>query len=66
MEKDAFQTLKETCNRACHERHACAKGYKQMLASGNVSQMMATWRDNWLKANFPTSSVLNCPNNILP
>ena len=46
MEKDAFQTLKETCKQACHERHACANGYKQMLASNNVSQMMATWRDN--------------------
>lgn len=45
--KDAFQTLKETCKRACHERHACVDGYKQMLASTNVSQMMATWRNNW-------------------
>ena len=47
MEKDAYTVLKDICNRACHERHACANGYKQMLASGNVSQMMATWRSNW-------------------
>ncbi len=47
MTQDAFQLLKDTCNTACHERHACADGYKQMLASENVSQMMATWRANW-------------------
>lgn len=47
MEKDAYSILKDTCNRACHERKACTNGYKQMLASENVSQMMATWRDNW-------------------
>lgn len=47
MTQDAFLLLKETCNTACHERHACAKGFKQMLAVKNVSQMMATWRDNW-------------------
>lgn len=47
MTQDAYQILKDTCNRACHERHACVNGYKQMLESDNVSQMMATWRDNW-------------------
>lgn len=47
MPIDHFHILKDTCNDACHERHACAKGYRQMLASENVSQMMATWRDNW-------------------
>lgn len=47
METNAYDRLKDICNRACHERHACANGYKQMLASDNVSQMMATWRDNW-------------------
>lgn len=45
--KYAFQSLKTICTQACHERQACADGYKQMLASENVSQMMATWRDNW-------------------
>lgn len=44
---DAYDLLKDTCTRACHDRHACVNGYKQMLASTNVSQMMATWRDNW-------------------
>lgn len=47
MTQDAYQILKDTCARACHERHACADGYRQMLASENVSQMMATWRANW-------------------
>ncbi len=42
-----FDKLKKTCRKACREREACAKGYKQMLESENVSQMMATWRDNW-------------------
>ena len=44
---DAYDLLKDTCTRACHDRHACVNGYEQMLASTNVSQMMATWRDNW-------------------
>ncbi len=43
----AFEQLKALCTEACHTRHACAEGYKQMLASENVSQMMATWRNNW-------------------
>ncbi len=47
MAKDAYQIFKETCTRACHARHACADGYKQMLAAENVSQMMNTWRCNW-------------------
>lgn len=47
MSKDAYQIFKETCTRACHARHACADGYKQMLAAENVSQMMNTWRCNW-------------------
>ena len=44
---EAYTLLKQTCTDACHERHACAEGYRQMLASENVSQMMATWRANW-------------------
>lgn len=47
MTQTPFDILKQTCHDACHERHACTEGYKQMLASENVSQMMATWRDNW-------------------
>lgn len=47
MNQDAFSLLKDTCRQACHDRHACAEGYRQMLASENVSQMMATWRANW-------------------
>lgn len=47
MTSTPFDILKQTCHDACHERHACAEGYRQMLASENVSQMMATWRNNW-------------------
>lgn len=47
MTQTPFEIFKQTCTDACHQRHACADGYRQMLASENVSQMMATWRDNW-------------------
>lgn len=42
-----FEILKDTCTSACHERHACAEGYRAMLAAENVSQLMAVWRANW-------------------
>lgn len=43
----SFLSLKRLCRDACHERNACAKGYRQMLCAENVSQMMAVWLDNW-------------------
>jgi len=46
-QQDTYPKLKDICERACHERKACVKGYKQMLESENVGQMMQTWRDNW-------------------
>lgn len=42
-----FELLKTACTHACHDRHACADGYRAMLAAENVSQMMAVWRANW-------------------
>lgn len=42
-----FNDLKAVCNVACHDRRACAEGYRAMLAAENVSQLMAVWRDNW-------------------
>ena len=42
-----FELLKTACTHACHDRHACAEGYRAMLAAENVSQMMAVWRANW-------------------
>ena len=42
-----FELLKTACTHACHDRHACAEGYRAMLAAANVSQMMAVWRANW-------------------
>lgn len=47
MTQTPFDTFKKTCKEACHERHACKEGFRQMLDANNVSQMMATWRDNW-------------------
>jgi hypothetical protein len=43
----AFESFKTACNAACHDRHACANGYRAMLAAENVGQLMAVWRDNW-------------------
>ena len=42
-----FEILKTTCTKACHDRHACAEGYRAMLAAENSSQLMAVWRANW-------------------
>ena len=42
-----FELLKTACTQACHDRHACAYGYRAMLAAENISQMMAVWRANW-------------------
>lgn len=42
-----FDQLKDICTTACHTRHACAEGYRAMLATENVSQLMAVWRANW-------------------
>lgn len=42
-----FEILKETCTAACHDRHACVEGYRAMLATENISQLMAVWRANW-------------------
>lgn len=42
-----FGQLKSICHDACHTRHACTEGFRQMLESDNVEQMMATWRANW-------------------
>lgn len=46
-QQESYDNLKRICTQACHDRQACAKGYKQMLESNNVSEMMITWRDNW-------------------
>ena len=43
----SFDQLKDICTHACHTRHACAEGYRAMLAAENVSQLMAVWRANW-------------------
>lgn len=42
-----FHQLKDICTTACHDRHACAEGYCAMLATENISQLMAVWRANW-------------------
>lgn len=42
-----FDQLKNICTTACHDRHACVEGYRAMLATENISQLMAVWRANW-------------------
>lgn len=42
-----FHQLKDICTTACHDRHACVEGYRAMLATENISQLMAVWRANW-------------------
>lgn len=64
MTPTSFDILKKTCTDACHERHACTEGYKQMLASKNVSQMMATWRDNI--NDITTEKFADIANEALP
>lgn len=46
-EKNSYDVLKRICTTACHERHACHEGFRQMLASGSVESMMSVWRTNW-------------------
>lgn len=64
MTQTPFDILKQTCHDACHERHACTDGYKQMLASENVSQMMACWRDNI--NDITTEKFADIANRVLP
>lgn len=42
-----FDQLKNICTSACHDRHACVEGYRAMLATENISQLMSVWRANW-------------------
>ena len=59
-----FELLKTACTHACHDRHACADGYRAMLAAENVSQMMAVWRANW--EDIVESKYADIINDSLP
>ena len=59
-----FEILKTTCTNACHDRHACAEGYRAMLAAENISQMMAVWRANW--EDIVESKYADIINDSLP
>lgn len=59
-----FELLKTACTQACHDRHACAEGYRAMLAAENVSQMMAVWRANW--EDIVESKYADIINDSLP
>ena len=59
-----FEILKKTCTQACHDRHACAEGYRAMLATENISQLMAVWRANW--EDLVESKYADIINDLLP
>lgn len=59
-----FEILKKTCTQACHDRHACAEGYLAMLATENISQLMAVWRANW--EDLVESKYADIINYLLP
>lgn len=59
-----FEILKTTCTQACHDRHACAEGYRAMLATENISQLMAVWRANW--GDIVESKFADIINSRLP
>ena len=59
-----FHQLKDICATACHDRHACAEGYRAMLATENISQLMAVWRANW--EDIVESKYADIINDLLP
>lgn len=59
-----FHQLKDICTTACHDRHACAEGYRAMLATENISQLMAVWRANW--EDIVESKYADIINTLLP
>lgn len=59
-----FHQLKDICTTACHDRHACAEGYRAMLATENISQLMAVWRANW--EDIVESKFADIANDRLP
>ena len=59
-----FHQLKDICTTACHDRHACVEGYRAMLATENISQLMAVWRANW--EDIVESKFADIANDRLP
>ena len=44
---DNFEQLKEICRKACHERNACEPGFKALMNTETIPQIMQVWKDNW-------------------
>ena len=44
---DNFEKLKEICRQACHERNACEQGFKALMSTETIPQIMQVWKDNW-------------------
>ena len=44
--KPTFKNLKALCDDKAHERQSCKKGYRALLQSESVSDLMRTWREH--------------------
>lgn len=42
-----YQDLKDVCVAACHDQHACAEGYKEILAANNAGMLAMAMRHHW-------------------
>lgn len=42
-----IEALKNACHDACHERHACTHGYKELMQSQDATSIAAVWRKYW-------------------
>ena len=42
-----YEGFKEEWKQACRERHACTKGFEQLLRSNSIGEILQTAVDNW-------------------
>lgn len=42
-----IQVLKDACQHACHERHACTHGYKELMSADTSEGVATVWRKYW-------------------
>lgn len=42
-----IEALKQVCSEACHERHACTHGYKELMQSDTAESIATVWRRYW-------------------
>lgn len=42
-----IEALKASCHDACHERHACTHGYKELMQADTAEGIATVWRRYW-------------------